>query len=341
MEIRRLWELLVRLDSTSTDNSGLRFRAAVRLGDEEMIAEALDRLAAQWGPAALATVFAQRYREAVEYLDTLTAIMQSNALTRRERSNTAWYEYFAAMNRGRPREALGILLDGKQYDQAAAEQYLEPVLYWNGLLEDIELVLQRADSTARAPFGPTAAEQRGQLATACRLAWWRLARGETAGVPFLLQRLEAGLIMGDSVVRDGASPHCTSLVRAMLAVRRGQADAMALVERLDSILLSYSPRRDYPIGFNVSYFTVAALFEELGEPERALEWVRRTGGVQGWFLSTKLREEGRLAALTGDRERAISAYGHYLELRSDPEPEVLPEVEAVRDELARLVGEPE
>ncbi len=45
--------------------------------------------------------------------------------------------------------------------------------------------------------------------------------------------------------------------------------------------------------------------------------------------------------MTGDRERAISAYGHYLELRSDPEPEVLPEVEAVRDELARLVGEPE
>ena len=54
-----------------------------------------------------------------------------------------------------------------------------------------------------------------------------------------------------------------------------------------------------------------------------------------------MREEGRLAALTGDRERAIEAYSHYLNLRSDPELEVLPEVQAVRNELARLVGEPE
>jgi hypothetical protein len=285
--------------------------------------------------AAWATNWAQRHRVGVQYLDTLTAIMHSTALTRRERNAAADYGFVAAMNRGRPREALG--LSNRPVDP---EQYLETVLYWNGLVDDIELVLQRADSTARAPFGPTAAEQRGQLLTACRLAWWRLARGETGGVPFLMQRLEAGLIMGDSVVRDGASPHCTSLVRAMLAVQRGQADAMALVERVDSILLSYSRRRDYRIGFNVSYFTVAALFEELGEPERALEWVRRTGGGQGWYLSTKLREEGRLAALTGDRERAISAYGHYLALHSDPGPEVLPEVEAVREELARLVGEP-
>ena len=46
-----------------------------------------------------------------------------------------------------------------------------------------------------------------------------------------------------------------------------------------------------------------------------------------------------LAALTGDREGAIRAYNHYLELRSDPELEVVPEVEAVRAELALLVGE--
>ena len=63
--------------------------------------------------------------------------------------------------------------------------------------------------------------------------------------------------------------------------------------------------------------------------------------MKAWFFSAYLREQGRLAALTGDTERAIRAYSHYLKLRSDPEPEVLPEVEAVRAELARLVGEPE
>ncbi len=44
-------------------------------------------------------------------------------------------------------------------------------------------------------------------------------------------------------------------------------------------------------------------------------------------------------ALTGDREGAIRAYRHYLELRSDPEQALQPEVERVREQLAKLVGE--
>jgi hypothetical protein len=52
-----------------------------------------------------------------------------------------------------------------------------------------------------------------------------------------------------------------------------------------------------------------------------------------------LREEGRLADLAGDRAGAIDAYTRYLALRSDPEPSLQPEVERVRAELARLVGE--
>jgi hypothetical protein len=58
-----------------------------------------------------------------------------------------------------------------------------------------------------------------------------------------------------------------------------------------------------------------------------------------FYLTTFLQEEGRLAALTGDTAGAIRAYQHYLALRPNPEPEVKPEVERVRGELARLVGE--
>jgi hypothetical protein len=54
------------------------------------------------------------------------------------------------------------------------------------------------------------------------------------------------------------------------------------------------------------------------------------------YLAPHLREEGRLAALTGDTAGAVSAYRHYLALRSDPEPAVRPGVEAVRAELAKL-----
>jgi len=128
------------------------------------------------------------------------------------------------------------------------------------------------------------------------------------------------------------------MVRAMLAVRLGRPDAKALVGRADSILLLIPPK-DYFVSNFVSRLTMAYLFEDLGQLDRALAVFRRGTGTA--YLSTTLREEGRLAALTGDREGAIRAYVHYLELRSDPEPEVLPEVEAVRNELARLVGEPE
>ena len=69
--------------------------------------------------------------------------------------------------------------------------------------------------------------------------------------------------------------------------------------------------------------------------QRRLYW----WSAGAWALATSLREEGRLAALTGDREGAIQVYQHYLALRSDPELAVRPEVERVRAELAKLVGE--
>jgi len=333
-EIRRLWQSYVQLDSTSFLSDQLRFMSAVALTDEEMRADALDRLAGTFRSASVATYFAQMYGGA-EYLDTLTAIVRSRARTQDERTLASRRGYGVAMNRGRPREASGLA------PQDHPEQFLDDVLYWNRPLEDTELVLQREDATARAPLGATAAQQRLQLVTACRLARWRLAHGETRGVASLLQRLEAGLTMGNSVVPEGASPVCTSTVRAMLAVRQGRTNALALTERVDSILASYPTRIDYgPSDFAVSLFNlmVADLFEELGQPERALAAIRRVAEGPQW-LSTKLYEEGRLAALTGDREGAIEAYTHYLELRSDPEPELLPEVQAVRDELARLLGE--
>jgi hypothetical protein len=86
---------------------------------------------------------------------------------------------------------------------------------------------------------------------------------------------------------------------------------------------------------------VAHLREAQGDLEGALAAVRRRPYAYTYvfILSTMLREEGRLAALVGDREGAIRAYRHYLALRSDPEPALRPEVERVRGELARLVGE--
>jgi hypothetical protein len=54
------------------------------------------------------------------------------------------------------------------------------------------------------------------------------------------------------------------------------------------------------------------------------------------YLSSFYREEGRLAALTGDRSGAIRAYQRYLIMRSESEPELRGQVDEVRAALHGL-----
>lgn len=88
---------------------------------------------------------------------------------------------------------------------------------------------------------------------------------------------------------------------------------------------------------------MALLRERTGDIDGALAAVRRRTihpleGVVG--LSTLLREEGRLAALVGERDAAIRAYRHYLALRREAEPSLAAEVAAVAEEFNRLLEEP-
>lgn len=77
--------------------------------------------------------------------------------------------------------------------------------------------------------------------------------------------------------------------------------------------------------------------EANGNIPDALAAVRRRGfDLVPVFLSTYLREEGRLAALAGDTVGAIEAYQHFLTLQAPPEPARAPQVEQVRAALGRL-----
>jgi hypothetical protein len=49
------------------------------------------------------------------------------------------------------------------------------------------------------------------------------------------------------------------------------------------------------------------------------------------------KEEGDLAALVGDTAGAIDAYTRYLNLRTDPDPELRPQVDSVRMALDGLL----
>jgi hypothetical protein len=121
---------------------------------------------------------------------------------------------------------------------------------------------------------------------------------------------------------------CADILEAWLATTKEEPTAAALARRLDSRL------RQVPPGWTDGDNLVAArLLEANGEIPGALAAVRRRRfDLVPVFLSTYLREEGRLAALVGDTAGAMSAYQHYLTLQAHPEPALEPAVE----QLARL-----
>jgi hypothetical protein len=133
-----------------------------------------------------------------------------------------------------------------------------------------------------------------------------------------------------------AGQNCAWAVRATLAQRQGRPEARTILARLDSA------QRSKSIGDPLALLYIAQLQEQLGDTVAALRTVRHRPYHWNtiWLLSAFLRQEGRLAARNGDRVGAIRAYQHYLRLRAHPEPRLQPQVRQVREELARLVGEP-
>jgi hypothetical protein len=122
----------------------------------------------------------------------------------------------------------------------------------------------------------------------------------------------------------------------MSAVNGGRPDAERWVESLDSLLLTG------PTGQREEYNLAASyLLEEVSSPGRALAAARRRSydWDAPYFVAAFLRQEGRLAELTGNRAGAISAYRHYLKLRENPEPQLLAQRDSVRAALAKLTGE--
>jgi hypothetical protein len=125
----------------------------------------------------------------------------------------------------------------------------------------------------------------------------------------------------------------------LLAEHLGQSGTATLAARLDSLLANadYEEFRAGRLAF--ATLVAARLLEKYQSPAGALAAVRRRSSW--WtndmpYLAVQLKEEGRLAALAGERDEAVLAYQHFVNLRAAPEPELQAEVDAVRAELVRL-----
>jgi hypothetical protein len=165
-----------------------------------------------------------------------------------------------------------------------------------------------------------------------------LARGDSAGAASL-SRMIAGRLTSapDTVVAECSIAALT--LRSQLAMRGDASALRAVTIRLDSALRAApaSPLLTLMTGNVVAVHA----FEQLGDTARALAAARRRpilyGPLQGW--TAMLREEARLAAVTGDRAGAVRAYRLFVALRGTAEAPLLREVQRAREEMARLARE--
>ena len=327
---RRATEHLLALDSTSRYGTfGLWF-AGVALNDRDRRDRAMSALehiistsvSVDLALSALATGFG--YDDA-EYL--LARVARRGA-TSQERARATLWLYQLAGARGRPSFA-ARLFDGTP---------APPTAMWALLFESGDSATaaraRRDAAGALAPDNVMSQCMSAQLAAAYDL----LVHGDASTAKAQARAIESRL---SSVYGDRLS-ECSlaaMTLHVLVAAQNDAADLRSATMRLDAALRT-APPAPY-LSLMTSNLVAARALAQIGDTARALNAARRRpilyGRPLGW--ATMLREEGRLAALTGDREGAIRAYRLFVALRATAEPSLQGELKQVRAELARLERE--
>jgi serine/threonine-protein kinase len=187
---------------------------------------------------------------------------------------------------------------------------------------------------------------RQQLFDACIVGEWRASRGDYPAVAKAIARLRRARI--DSTMTDaGPTARYVSLCATLLDAMR--ASGLRLPEVREKVAAADSVAREFIFAIccgerlSDANIQIARLWEREGDPHAALRAIARRSDRFSWapvYMSTFLREEGRLAALTGDTTRAVAAYRRYLAFRHNPQASLKPGVDSIRLELDALERRP-
>jgi hypothetical protein len=268
-------------------------------------------------------------------LPTIERLLETGrraASTEGRRRFSLFLSFQLALNNGQPARAARLL---DTFAIRSPDARVADVLrVMSGLYWQLDSAVARAAaaslSRAVGPADRWGAEVFSQM--------WRMSEGDTSRLEQTIRTVREAINPPGSAMSNIDAEIWARVLEAIDESRRGSG--RAALERLDSLLASGPQQSLMPL--RMANLEAARLFERDGRPERALRAVRRR--AHQWqdysFLSTVTREEGRLAALTGDKAGAIAAYQMYLRFRANPEPRLVPERERIKGELARLLGEP-
>jgi hypothetical protein len=333
--VRRVAQLFRTMDSTSSLPDWLRWRTAVSLNDRTELERVRARFDSMGGEHLMGIGQLSQY-DGVRLED---AELAQAAWLRRESRGPYRIAAVAeittlALNRGRPTAALNGRRQEAELKAGSPWTDMNRVtdaLYWDGDTLAAAESARKLEQTA----GALRANDIMKPLAACVLEQWHLAHRQLATAP----RSIAALRLVQSAQSDSEivmiAHGCAILLEAVLAAAERRPDASRQLGALDSLMRSGPPYRSMDQAWNL---VEARLLEATGDRAAALATVRRRlyDVAEPLYLSTYLREEGRLAALAGDTAGAIRAYRHYLALQADPEPPLQPRVRAIHAELARL-----
>ena len=341
-EVRRLVALLIAADSSSSLARSLGWHQAVLEGGAGKASRRWIEGADQRGVMLLSLFITWTGEGVADLPRVFHADRRWLTLHDPGYSELALTAY--ALSRGRPGDVPAGATRPERRPPAAQRAWLRQALWWDGDTTGAEAVIRALEArSSRVPV--TADEQRDQLLDLCTFGIWHATRGEFAIARDAGRRLGAvrlsGLVGEDSLRFADHGRLCAALIDAAVATGLGSGDSRTRVWVADSLARRYVFAILSPPRLPEANLVLARLWEAQGDLPRALAALRRRGAYYmeaPFFMTTFLREEGRLAALTGDTVSAIRAYRHYLGLRYDPEPQLRPEVERVRQALARLEG---
>jgi len=286
----------------------------------------------------------QLYGTTLEDANLAAGNLAGRVGTRVERWEWLMGLHALARNKGRSHEAQQWLDEWAEVEGSPGESQRIRVLdglFWDGDPIASARAVGMLEERAAARRGGEGELLGGELEDICVAEVWRLRHEDTHYTQEILEDLRTP----SAEVGLGPLPltHevCAATIEALWFISEERTNAEATVARLDSLLLLGPYVETGDDVALIGNFIVAEWRESQGNLAGALAAMRRwhhhsLTGVR--YLSTYLREEGRLATLTGDRDGAIRAYRHYLALRTDPEPDLKGEVDRIRVELERLLA---
>lgn len=317
----------------------MRWRMAHALGDTKEI-EALRNGFPRMTAGSLVQIWLSSQEAVFEPVDAVLAdeVEASRATTSVEQAHVLDRTRMVALNRGRLSDAAAASAAREEHVPGIGEPARRVLyaLYWNADTTTVPEALARLDEIAAEAPGDDYRSRGDRLLAICIAAQWNAGRGFSEGPREALREMRLEVENDAYPPIEEAARFCISAVEALLPGPAGLPDAAA-VDRFETLLRTGPDTWDQLS--RPGALILAHLRERQGDLEGAAAAIRARAsqiGASASYMSTLLREEGRLSELAGDVDGAIRAYRSYLSLRDDPEPTVWAEVERIRREIQRL-----